>query len=94
MAAANAPCSLPTRHVQLARGERPRVHSHSALTPITLTLPLRTILNELNVQKTSDSARGLRIVFEAVHPQKPGATKVEFVTIGEIQIKTSNAPIQ
>jgi tyrosinase len=69
-------------------------HSHGALAPVTLTIPLTPVLNELNLQKTSDLAKGLRIVFEAVHPQKPGATNVEFVTIGRIQIKTSNAPIQ
>jgi hypothetical protein len=67
-------------------------HDHTPKA-VTLTIPLKDVLQELDVANPADLAKGLRIVFEAVHPETPGANP-QFVKIGAVSIKTSTAPIQ
>lgn len=69
-------------------------HDHGAHGPVTLTIPLKDVLQDLNVKNPADLTKGLRVVFEAVHPEKPDAANAEFVKIGAIRVKTSNAPIK
>jgi tyrosinase len=68
-------------------------HDHG-YAPITLTIPLKEVLDELGVANPGDLAKGLRVVFEAAHREKPNAPNSQFIKIGSISIKTTTAPVQ
>jgi hypothetical protein len=65
-------------------------HGHP---PITLTIPLKDVLEELNVKSSAALAKGLRVVFQAVHREEP-ASKAQYIKIEAISIKTTTAPLQ
>jgi hypothetical protein len=68
-------------------------HDHG-YKPINLTIPLKEVLQETGITNPADLAKGLRIVFQAAHREKPGAPAPQYVKIGSISIKTSSAPLQ
>jgi tyrosinase len=67
-------------------------HDHDRA-PITLTIPLKEVLEELGVNP-GDLAKGRRVLFEAAHREKPNAPSPQFIKIGSISIKTTTAPVQ
>ena len=67
-------------------------HDHGAPQTVTLTIPLKDVLQELKVDSASALAGGLRVVFESVHPTRAG--NPQFVKIGSVSIKTSNLAVQ
>jgi tyrosinase len=67
-------------------------HDHGALQPVTLTIPLQDVLAKLKLDAPSALAGGLRVVFEAAHPEAPG--NPQFVKIGSVSIKTSSLAVQ
>lgn len=76
----------PTARADHAHGGQPQ--------PVTLTIPLKDVLGELGLSNPTELEKGLRVVFQAVHREKPGQPPRQFVTVGSISIKTTTAQLQ
>jgi len=64
------------------------------LAPVTLTIPLKDVLSELGLSSPGELANGMRVVFQALHKEKPGEPPKQFVKVGSISIRISTVPLQ